>query len=308
MTMPRFVSSILNLGCTALFAVAAVSVYAASAVAGPAFQIVSEDDSTGVRTLAVRLESRVADSELRQWANALRAARPDAKAPAKIAFYLPSMKLSQAPWAEIRFDADTKVSINGLRFDEIEAFSAEVATDNRAVIGHWLTSPPALPGKLTLVREKSGRMIAEWHLRNGLKTVDEVRESRSQRGRRYEIADADGGYYLVLGNGNLELGQNGAVIAIAERLSASVQSKKAKGPAEAASDLKPAGRGAQVGPDRSQPAAATAVGAATTAAVIPHRTKKPVRDAAAKLRGQPAKAHAPMLQSFSDAITGTVAR
>ena len=152
MTISRFVCFGLGWWHGALRVAAATAVCASGALAVPAFQIVSEDDSAGVRSLAVRIENRVAESDLRQWAKTLRATRAEGKAPAKIAFYLPSMKLGQAPWAEIRFDAETKVSINGLRFDEVQSFGAEVASDHRAVIGHWLTSPPALPGKLTILR------------------------------------------------------------------------------------------------------------------------------------------------------------
>ena len=315
MTISRFVCFGLGWWHGALRVAAATAVCASGALAVPAFQIVSEDDSAGVRSLAVRIENRVAESDLRQWAKTLRATRAEGKAPAKIAFYLPSMKLGQAPWAEIRFDAETKVSINGLRFDEVQSFGAEVASDHRAVIGHWLTSPPALPGKLTILREKSGRLIAEWHLRNGQKTVDELRESRSQRGRRYEIADADGGYYLALGSGDLELGQNGAVIAVAERFIPAVTAKTVKGPALGASDTKTAGAAPLAGgggppvANAELPATVTAApGDATPASVIPRTSRKPIRDAAAKLRGPPPKPHAPMPQSFSDAISGTFAR
>ncbi len=320
MTISRCVRFRLGWLRDALRVAAAMAVCATGALAGPAFQIVSEDDSAGVRSLAVRIENRVAESDLRQWAKTLRASRADGKAPAKIAFYLPSMKLAQAPWAEIRFDAETKVSINGLRFDEVQSFSADVASDHRAVIGHWLTSPPALPGKLTILREKSGRLIAEWHLRNGQKTVDELREGRSQRGRRYEITDADGGYYLMLGSGDLELGQNGAAIAVAERLIPAVTAKTVKGPALGASDTKTAsdmktagastlaGGGAPVANAELSATVKAQPGDATPASVIPRTSKKPIRDAAAKPRGQAVKAHAPMPQSFSDAISGTFAR
>ena len=70
----------------------------------------------------------------------------------------------------------------------------------------------------TIWREADRKVYAEWHLRNGSKNVDELIETRSQRGRRYQIVGADGGYYLGLWNGTLELGDKDNVIAFAERL------------------------------------------------------------------------------------------
>ena len=201
---------------TALLVVAGNPVHAADG--GPPYRIVSEDRSGDGLTVAVRLAARATDADLIAIAERVKAKKPATPGVNAISFYLDTAKLSDPPWADIRFEPAPKVTVRGLRFDEEQAYRAAAASDPRPLLGVWLTSPPAMPGKLSFWREKGGKFFAEWHLRNGQKSIDELVESRAQRGRRYEIAGANGGYYLALWSGGLELGDKSQVIAVAERL------------------------------------------------------------------------------------------
>ncbi len=272
---------------------------AATAASGrPAYRVVSEDLEGEVRKVAVRLDGRAGDADLTAIAGALRAKKTAGKVPQTVAFYLPGMSLSEAPWADVRFDPAAKVVILGLRFDEELAFRTEAASDPRPLAGVWLTSPPAIPGKLSIWRERSGKAFAEWQLRNGQKTIDELIETRSQRGRRFEIKGSDGGYYLALWNGALELGDKAQVIAVAERLTIDAP-QVAKSPAVTG----------PVAPAIIAPAATTGAAAAAdpvTAVAAPlTQITKPV--AGQKSKATAAKPKAPASKTVSnlgDAISG----
>ncbi|MFN0217559.1 MAG: hypothetical protein ACKVP4_01965 [Hyphomicrobium sp.] len=208
---------------SALFVIVAGCLAAEPVRAGadvqPAFKIVSEDSRDAGVALSVRLEARLTDAELKSLADGLRLRRPAGKPQVTaLNVYLKGMDLDAAPWAEVRFAPDARVTVKGLRRDEEDAYRAQATADLRTIVGVWLTSPPALPGMLLIYRDKERRQYAEWSLRNGQKTVDEVYESIGGRGRRYDIAGSGGGYYLALWNGALQLGDKGSIIAVAERL------------------------------------------------------------------------------------------
>lgn len=183
------------------------------------YEIVSEERRDSGAALAVRLQRRLSEVDLKGLADALRLKRPANKSRVEtVAFFLPGSSLSSHAWAVARFDPDARVTIAGLRREDEDAYRAVAANDQRMVIGVWLTSPPALPGMLTIFRDRDRRIFAEWRLRSGQKTLDEVHQSIGSHGKRYDIAASGGGYYLALWDGALQLGDGNAVIAVAERL------------------------------------------------------------------------------------------
>ena len=204
----------------------------------PAYKIVSDDDVAGLRRVTVRLDRRLSESDLKAVSETVTKAQKSGSPVDAVAFYLPAMKLAQGPWAERRLSEGGKITIQGLRLDEETAYRAEALSDQRPVLGMWLTSPPAMPGRLTIWREKGGKTFAEWRLRNGQKTVDELDETQSSRGRRFNIAGVSGAYYLATWGGELELGDKSGPIAVAERLvvdkAVSTSSKRAPEPKSAA--------------------------------------------------------------------------
>lgn len=257
----------------------AIAFWATSATAAPSYRIVSEDASEAALAVSVRIDARLSEADLASLADTIRAAKPTFKAASRIQFYLPDMPLGDAPWADVAYAPNENVSIKGLRLDEEESFRAKSERDMRDIIGVWLTSPPAVPGKLTIWREADRKIYAEWHLRNGSKNVDELIETRSQRGRRYQIVGAEGGYYLALWNGTLELGDKDNVIAVAERLQ--FQKAKAAMPVAASSKstpqttLAPAVKADDVNSTTGSGALATAASALNVPpAVIPKPTRR----------------------------------
>ncbi len=221
------------IGCMTA-ALLAIGLAAPAHARSPSHEIVSEDIRDGVAIFSVRLDDRLSEADVKALAHDIRTKAPPAKQPQSIKFFLSAMALSAPAWADVDFGPDARVTIRGLRLEEERAFRAEAAGDQRALIGVWLTSPPALTGKLTIWRDKNKKLFSEWQLRTGIKTVDALTEIRSQRGRRYAIDGSDGGYYLALWNGELELGDATNVVAIAERLTIN-----SKPPLQAAASAQP---------------------------------------------------------------------
>lgn len=199
-----------------------------------AAKIVAVDGTPTARRLAIRVERRLAEKELKDLAQSLSAARKGEQV-ASINVYVGNSALAEDPWATVRLGASTpQISILGLRAEEEAAFRAEAERDTRDVVGSWLTSPPALPGKLSIIRLDKGRLVAEWHLRSGQKTTDDLTMMRVSRGYRYDVVGGDGAYYLATWGGPLQLGDATRVIATAEKLVLEKPAPKVAAPAAAA--------------------------------------------------------------------------
>lgn len=184
--------------------------------------------------MAVRVNERLSERVLYDLAGDLAAKHKPGEAIAAISFFLPKSDLAAQPWAIARFEnTRPEIAILGLRAEEEALFRSEAQLDARDVVGVWLTSPPALPGKLTILKSKDG-LIAEWHLRNGQKTYDKLNASSSARGVRYTVVGGDGAYYLAAHGGELLLGDATRIIAVAERLPVDPNARLAASKAQAA--------------------------------------------------------------------------
>jgi len=207
----------------------------AHAQALPDYKTVSIDGPESARVMAVRVNERLSERVLYDLAGDLAAKHKPGETIASISFFLPKSDLAAQPWAIARFEnTRPDISILGLRAEEEALFRSEAQLDARDVVGVWLTSPPALPGKLTILKSKDG-LIAEWHLRNGQKTYDKLNASRSSRGMRYTVIGGGGAYYLASYGGELLLGDATRIIAVAERLPVDANARLAARKAQASS-------------------------------------------------------------------------
>ncbi len=183
------------------------------------YRIVSEDLSSesSRRYVAVVLSKRLAEADIGQIADIVRAREKTAFERTLVNFYLPRMKIGQGAWATATYNPALKVSIVGLRLDEEQAAIAEAANDLRPLVGVWLTAPPAAPGRLTIYRDGL-HAFAEWRLRNGDKSIEELVETRDPRGRRFTPKTGGIDYYLLTLNGDLELRDGQSITATGEKL------------------------------------------------------------------------------------------
>jgi len=180
-------------------------------------RILTEEAGEIHRTVEVRLERRLAEPELKALARSLSESSARQFRRTLINFYLPGMKVGDGAWATATHTNDVAVRINGLRLDEEQALSAEARADSRSVIGTWLTSTPAAPGRLTILRE-NGRLIAEWRLRNGITTTDQLVEARQGASRRFDTMPQSAEHFVLSAAGELELRQGDRLIATAEKI------------------------------------------------------------------------------------------
>lgn len=216
-----------------LAAMMAASLAIPAAAQAPApYRIVADQRGDTSRTVDVRIERRLDESELSVIANAI--ADRDAKPATRITinFVLPSARQGDAPWASATLHREVKLKVAGLRLEEERLFRAEAQADRRAVIGSWLTSTPATPGRVTIYREDN-RLFAEWRMRSGVTTRDEVRETKVATGRRFDLRSGVGDdHFIMIGNGDLEMRAKGTLITVAER----IRDTDSKLPAVAARD------------------------------------------------------------------------
>jgi hypothetical protein len=181
----------------------------------PAYHAVSEDFSEQRRAVYVRVDRRIDEEDLLRIAAQVEARGKKPFARTYVNFILPGMPVNQGAWASVLFAPEPKVMVHGLsRLDE-EMFLSEHRADTRPLLGSWLTSPPAAPGRLTIYSDH-GKVFAEWRLRGGQKTVDELHDTTTKSARRFDVPG--GGYYVLTRSGELEIWDKSTLIATAERI------------------------------------------------------------------------------------------
>lgn len=284
------------------------------AAEAPHYKVVSVDGEPTARKLSVRIDNRLSEAAAKELAKALSDKTKAGERVATVNFYLPDGELSEGPWGVARIEAaGIQLNVLGLRAEEEAAYRAEAENDTRDVVGVWLTSPPALPGKLTIVRGAKGRFVSEWHLRSGQKTTDELTMTRVSRGTRYDVVGGDGAYYLAAWNGSLQLADATRIIATAEKLA--VEKKPAT---VAANKKEPAAAKTQslahapqvkdgAGASGSEPAPAQQ-GAAAAAGTSPAATVSESPRTAQKSRHAKTQSREKAHSSVADLISGSYAR
>ncbi len=208
---------VLALGlCLGLAALSAPAV----AADAPAYKLFSDDAGPARRVLSVRVDQRLSDADLGRIAETVKArAQGPAGGRTVVKFYLGHHHADEIAWATATFAPDMKLVLNGLSLEEAELLTQEARQDKRAQVGSWLMGPPAAAGRLTIYREK-GRAFAEWRLRGGHRTVDELAEARWNGGSRFDVRGDDTQHYVVTRAGVLELRDKSKLIVTVERIEA----------------------------------------------------------------------------------------
>ena len=184
----------------------------------PQYRVVAEEKSDASRIVDVRIERRIDEPDINAIANVIVSRDTHDYPRTVINFVLPNARLGEPPWANATVVREVRVRIPGLRLDEERQFLAEAREDRRDILGSWLTSIPATPGRLTIYREGK-RLFAEWRMRNGVRSQDEIGETRVSGGRRFDLKSGPSDdYFLVTATGDLEIRAKGQLIALAERI------------------------------------------------------------------------------------------
>lgn len=273
----------------------------AQAAGAGGHKIVSVDGPKTARKLAVRLPARGTQADLQALARTLAGRMKSGEGIATIDFYLRGMELNAMPWARATLQPADKIEIFGMRAEEEAALRAQAALDTRDVVGVWITAAPALPGLLTIYRKGPRAYAAEWQLKSGKKTSDDLTVSRESRGQRFDVTGGDGAYYLAAWSGDLLLGDRTRVIAVAERLAVEPAKPAAAQAARAVPALSPAA----AAKNATQTAPASTQASAEAALALPAEAPP-----AAKARPRRAAKRVPAKKSSSvaDLMGGSIAR
>jgi len=237
-------------------------------------KIISDENGEQRRSVNVRLDRRLDEAELLRIAEAIKARARQQPSRTYINFLLASSLATQGAWASVLFSPEPKLLVHGLKRQDEELLIAEHQSDTRPLLGAWLTSPPAAPGRLSIYSD-SGRIFAEWRLRGGERTVDEVQDATSHAGRRFNVIG--GGHYILARSGDLEIWDGATLIAVGER----IRTQPARPAGRMALGSKPAEATAHSAPAVAAPVASqhppSDGPSATALAITPAISAKPVR-------------------------------
>ncbi len=181
------------------------------------YRVLSDDRFEIRRVVAVELLGRLRKSKLEEIAVRLKSRDQRTYQRTIVNFYLPSMSLGSGSWATVAFKPGPETTVNGLNYDQERQFIAELRKDKRKRIGSWLTGAAPIAGNVTLFRKDGGKFV-EWSLQNGLKSVEEVVESRTWRGRRFDIKTESHSYLLINHENNLEVRDAKGLVVTAEQI------------------------------------------------------------------------------------------
>ena len=246
----------------------------------PPHQIIAEEASDKRRAVSVRISQRLDEADVVQLAKAIHARARSPATRSYVNFFLPGVPLGQGAWASVVFTPQPRFLAHGLKRDDEQMLLAEHRADARHLLGSWLTPPPAALGRLTIYSD-AGRIFAEWRLKNGQKTVDELKDASTGAGRRFDVAGGgeSSGHYVLLRSGDLEIWAGSTLVAVAERIREDV--------APATARLSPVAPTAQPLKPAATRASAATLSSSSVASAPPVATASIVPQAASSLQTPP---------------------
>jgi hypothetical protein len=191
---------------------------ALSAAADPTalYRVVVDHKSDAARIVEVRLERRLEETELGAIVSAIIDLEPRSYPRTTVNFVLAGARAADGPWATATSLRSTQISVPGLTAEEERRFRSEAASDPRHQIGSWLTSAPASPGRLTIVRE-GDRLVLDWQMRGRLVRSGELTATPLPSGNRLDYVERSPDSWLVIAaDGALEIYAKGALLTVAE--------------------------------------------------------------------------------------------
>ncbi len=157
------------------------------------------------RSVDVRLPKRVSESTLSEIAKTIKRSTQANHDRTFICFYLPDMEVSAGCWATAHYNPKLDVKIIGLPLDAINRFSATEEND-RSEIGCWLDETPFI-GRIIVIFTDDRKLFMESTFGDGSKATEEIAESESPYGRRFDAiaSKPTGEYWLIDAEDNLQL-------------------------------------------------------------------------------------------------------
>jgi len=177
------------------------------------------------RSLDVRLNKKVSESTLRTIALKLKAQDPRSYERTFISYILPGMKLNSGAWATTHFDPNLEVRILGSSLEQEQFFRSDAANSLQSAIGTWfyemfgVVQQFNLSRTWTIYRQNNSFYIKTTYTDGGGET-ELIEEKPHPKGRLFQTKKqaTDGEYYLLDGQGDLQLWDKEGWIATAKKL------------------------------------------------------------------------------------------
>ncbi|NQT17375.1 MAG: hypothetical protein HQ582_31765 [Planctomycetes bacterium] len=171
------------------------------------YTIIEKNIVPGIkRSLDIRLNRKVSQDVLSSIAMELKNSDPNSYERTFIGYYLPDMKVGAGCWATTHFNPNLEVRVLGLTAEQERAFTQQRADPSREIIGSWLDESIGGANVTTIFR-KDGRLFMENTYSDGSAGTDELVETPSPDGRRFDSKPdrGFGEYYLINSKGELQL-------------------------------------------------------------------------------------------------------
>ena len=183
------------------------------------YEVISDATTPSIkRSVDVRLNKRVTEEVLQTLGLRIKASDSRSYQRTFILYYLPDMEVGAGAWASSHFNPELEVEIFGTSAEEHAALTASQAPDeSREIIGKWMDNRPFVTRRIVLYRE-NGKVFMESTYADGSSGTDEVGESSTSPGMRFDSSLNNEDYFVIDRNGDLEIRDSMGVIATAKKM------------------------------------------------------------------------------------------
>ena len=184
------------------------------------YTVIDETKLPGIkRSVDIRLNKHVSEATLTAIAKAVRASDGSDYQRIFIGYYLPDMQVDAGYWATTHYNPDLDVRILGLSADAAAKLSAKPESTDRDEIGRWLDESPFAGKRIVIFRDK-GKLIMESTYKDGSIGTNEIVETKSPLGRRFNKPGGStaGDHWILDSNGHLQLRDDEGLISTAKQL------------------------------------------------------------------------------------------
>ena len=174
------------------------------------------------RSIVVQLNRKVSEETLRDIAFKLRAQDQRRYERTFISYILPGMKLNSGAWATTHFDPNLEIRILGSTLEQEEFFRRDADNSPQSAIGTWLyqiLGAKDMNRTWTIYRQDNSFYIKTTYI-DGNGETTHIEEKPHPKGRFFQTKKqaTDGEYFLLDGQGNLQLWDKEGWIATAKKL------------------------------------------------------------------------------------------
>ncbi len=188
----------------------------------PDHEVIRERTYANVtRSLTVRLTRRVTKRKLRSLAEKLWAEAPSYRR-TLIEYRLPGMTPGGGAWATTHFTPELKVSVLGATAAQYKRLRrvGERERSSGETLGVWICEEPHLSHRITIYRKGETYRLRRV-FEEGSSATAKLVERSSPYGRAFAVADSEGGgQYVIAEGGELQIRDDGGLVATARPLPA----------------------------------------------------------------------------------------